>query len=117
MRRTERGRKAGRGVWPLALAAAVAGTACQPLQQGSVTPSNQANNGFTSLLAWTGVKVVKETLAPNPGADAGGPVAVAGGIGGRIYVQWNATATATISQFTPSGTELAAVPAYTMGGR
>jgi hypothetical protein len=69
------------------------------------------------MLAWTGVKVVKETLAPAPGADPSAPVAVAGGLGGRIYVQWNSATAATVSRFDAIGNELTPDPAYTMGGR
>ena len=100
---TDRGRRGSRRVGRLA-AAACAVAACKSAPPGGAQSTNQNNFVCPPVaVAWTGVKVVNETLAPNPGADPAAPVAVAAGQCGTIYVQWNTSGAATVSRF---GSEL-----------
>jgi hypothetical protein len=74
------------------------------------------NPGPGPVIAWTGVKVVKETLAPKPGANPTAPLAVAGGLGGAIYVQWQEATSSTIALFSASGAQQAVPNSYVVSG-
>ena len=93
------------------VAAALAATAaCMPAPPN--TGISNPNN-IPQVLAWTGVRAVAATLTTP--ADPAAPVALAEGMGGAIYVQWNTTTAATITRFNASGT--AQAQALTLGGR
>lgn len=112
--------RARRAVGLLAAGATVAVSAvaaCALAPPGGPTSSPQPPLGCPPVALFSGVKVVTETLAPNPGADPAAPVALAAGQCATFYVQWNTTTGATLSRFSTSGTEAAADPAYAVGGR
>jgi hypothetical protein len=96
--------------------AAAALGACKSTSPSQTSSSIPTNAGTVSLQAWTGVKVVKESLDPMTLVDPAAPVAVSGGLSG-LYVQWNRGTSAAVSLFNWNGAEQPKDPLYQIGGR